>query len=137
MRIPTVTHNALAPRERKGRDGKRASYIGKTSELLDAEAKIEAYLSCATPERPLEGPLAMELAYVFYDETAPEDRLTYKTTKPDWDNLAKTTQDAMGRLGWFAVGDQQVCSAGVSKYRSPNSEGIRLAVWEIDEEALS
>ena len=71
------------------------------------------------PARPLTGPVSLKLAFVWpYRKSEPKKNrigLIPKTTKPDWDNLAKTLQDVLTRLR-FWEDDAQVYSASVDKW---------------------
>lgn len=122
MRVPGETHNLLEPCRR--RDGSPA--IRKSVRLKRAEAKWEAHLGRHAPDAPLEGPLAVQLTFCY-----PPDRLhppgSPKATVPDVDNLAKTVLDAMGRLGWFAEGDQQVADLFLAKgHQDPQGVYVRI-----------
>lgn len=130
MRIPTVTHNDLKVRTRKTAGGK-THFVGKSDRLRDAEAKWEAFLGQHTPKRPLEGALLLDLEFVFARDGLAEHELVPMIDKPDRDNLEKTVQDAMERLGWFATGDQQIVVGRTTKWWS-SFEGVFVRVKEID-----
>lgn len=125
MRLPDTTHNALEPGRRK--DG--SPCIRKSERLRRAEAKWEAHLGRHVPDEPLAGPLAMEVRYCYEpDRCHPEG--TPKDTPPDTDNLDKVVRDAMGRLGYFAVGDQQIAT-GMSTKAYSRPEGVYVRIYEI------
>lgn len=128
MRIPTVTHNDLVVR--KGHDGQPR--IGKSASLKRAESTWEAHFGRYTPDRPFEGALAMQIRICFEPKDPSWIGLP-KSTAPDADNMLKTIQDAMGRLGWFAKGDQQIAEVHVTKaWASPS--GIYVRIVEIAED---
>lgn len=131
MRIPTVTHNDLEPR--RGRGGKH--YIGKSAALKEAEASWEAHLAKHAPEGPFSGPVYLAIAFNFMSgdraDGSPMDG------RPDVDNLLKTVLDAMGRLGWFEVGDQQVTSCFAMKSWSGKAEGISVGMSDEWDGAVS
>lgn len=95
---PTKTHQ-----------NKKIVNIGKHAKLADTkELKlvISDYLTLLKPyqpARPLTGPVSLKLAFVWpYRKSEPKKNrigLIPKTTKPDWDNLAKTLQDVLRGSG--------------------------------------
>lgn len=124
---PTKTHQ-----------DKKIVRIGKHAKLADTkELKlvISDYLTLLKPyqpARPLTGPVSLKLSFVWpYRKSEPKRNrggLIPKTTKPDWDNLAKTLQDAMTRLS-FWEDDAQVYSASVEKNWGEEPQ-ITITVWE-------
>jgi len=111
---PTKTHQ-----------NKKIVRIGKHARLADSkELKlvISDYLTLLKPyqpARPLTGPVSLKLDFVWpYRKSEPKKNrggLIPKTTKPDWDNLAKTLQDVMTRLR-FWDDDAQVYASSVGKW---------------------
>lgn len=131
MKIPTVTHNSLVIR--KSKNGGR--FIGKSDELLDAEAKWMSYLISAIRtkygngelDKPLSGCLGATL--VFFFQTEDKDKFgDWHTKKPDLDNLEKTLWDVLQRIN-LIEDDSQICSKRVDKLWS-DYEGIHLAIRE-------
>ena len=99
---PTKTHQ-----------NKKIVNIGKHAKLADTkELKlvISDYLTLLKPyqpARPLTGPVSLKLAFVWpYRKSEPKKNrigLIPKTTKPDWDNLAKTLQDWANDATWGPI----------------------------------
>lgn len=110
MRVPSTTHNDLIAVPMEG-GGAR---IVKSAALRDAEAAWESRLARFAPERPLRGPLAADVR-LCWEADAAHPAGTPKATKPDLDNIEKTLWDALGRLGFFERGDQQVAVKTVCK----------------------
>ena len=119
---PTKTHQ-----------NKKIVNIGKHAKLADTkELKlvISDYLTLLKPyqpARPLTGPVSLK--------SEPKKNrigLIPKTTKPDWDNLAKTLQDVLTRLR-FWEDDAQVYSASVDKWWGEEPQ-ITITVQEGSEQ---
>ena len=123
---PTKTHQ-----------NKKIVNIGKHAKLADTkELKlvISDYLTLLKPYQP--GPVSLKLAFVWpYRKSEPKKNrigLIPKTTKPDWDNLAKTLQDVLTRLR-FWEDDAQVYSASVDKWWGEEPQ-ITITVQEGSEQ---
>lgn len=95
MRIPTVTHQ-----EKKAtvKNGKIVIY--EPQDLKDAREKYMAYLSKHKPEKPFLGPVSLETAWLFPEDSKHEAGEP-KTTKPDTDNLIKLFKDCMTKTGFW------------------------------------
>ena len=122
---PTVTHQ-----EKKVRvvNGRPMFYM--PPELANARALLAAKLKPFAPPRPLDGPIHLGVSWAF---TPPRSvrvkEPTWKTTKPDTDNLQKMLKDVMTECG-FWKDDALVCSETVEKiYHSPDEKhGILILV---------
>ena len=84
MNPPTVTQQQH--RVGKGKNGKTVFY--DSPELLDAKAKLTAYLAKHIPEQPFTGAVQLIVKWCFPVSGKHSDG-EYKTTKPDTDNLQK------------------------------------------------
>lgn len=89
--------------------------------LLDGVAKYR-------PEQPIVGPIRLHTKWIWPGETT---GWSWKTTKPDTDNLIKLLKDCMTRAG-FWNDDAQVASETTEKFRS-YPPGIYVEVIPIDE----
>ena len=99
MRPPTTTHNAKELHAyMKG--GKPCAVLHDSSELKAARAKLHAYLAPHAPEKPI---------------PAGRPDGSWRTSKPDTDNLEKALKDEMTRLH-FWHDDAQVCSEIIEKF---------------------
>ena len=117
---PTVTHQ-----EKKftARHGKLVAY--EPPELKDARAKLMAYIGKHKPEKPLDGPVLLDVLWLFPITGNHQDGEA-KITKPDTDNLQKLLKDVMTDLG-FWKDDAQVYDERVIK-RYADLPGIAIYV---------
>lgn len=127
MKIPTVTqqeHKVTV------RNGKPVFY--EPAELKAARMKFRDYLARYKPEQPLEGPIELKTIWMFF---SPEHTpWSYKTTKPDTDNLVKMFKDEMTRLH-FWKDDAQVCVEVIEKiWAKESGQGIFVHISELDKE---
>lgn len=85
---------------------------------------------------PLAGPLRVDMIFVFPRQKAkvwkskPMPRYPH-TGKPDRDNLAKSTQDALNGLAW--VDDAQICAGEIQKWHAAGDEQphVEITIQEI------
>ena len=92
-------------------DGRPYFYDG--NRLSKARGALQAALYEHVPKEPMEGCLALTVHWVF---STPDKKKwdTWKTTRPDTDNLQKMLKDEMTRMG-FWKDDAQVCVEYVDK----------------------
>lgn len=105
---PTVTHQEkrIAVRNNK-------PYVYEPPALADARAKLIAHLMQHRPSTPMIGGLRLCVKWCF-----PKGRHkngTYRTTKPDTDNLQKLLKDCMTACRYWKD-DAQVASEIVEKF---------------------
>lgn len=105
---PTVTHQEKAVHVV---NGKPVFY--EPEELRAARAKLRAYLSRFTPPEPLEGGIQLLVKWCF--PCGNHVSGSYRTTKPDTDNLQKLLKDCMTAEG-FWKDDAQVASEICEKF---------------------
>jgi Holliday junction resolvase RusA-like endonuclease len=86
---------------------------------------------------PMEGPLKLEILAVYaippswpaYKQAAARAGKVWKTTVPDWDNLAKQIGDALNEIGF--IDDAQIVTAQVAKrYGYPERTEVRLTLLD-------
>lgn len=106
-RLPTATG------QEKGYSSKTGTYYEPAS-VKQARAKLNGHLAPNRPERQLQGPLRLLVKWCF-PETKTHPAGSWKTTRPDTDNLEKILKDEMTRLG-FWKDDAQVCSETIEKF---------------------
>lgn len=97
----------------------------------EAKAAKEYFMyatSAYRPKEPLTGPVSLDVAWSFQSKSAKPG--TWKVTKPDCDNLAKTLTDVLTRNGFWAD-DAQVVKLRVTKVWS-NQPGIHVKIEELD-----
>lgn len=105
---PTVTHQEKAVHVV---NGKPVFY--EPEELRAARAKLRAYLSRYAPPEPMEGGLRLLVKWCF--PCGNHVIGSYRTTKPDTDNLQKLLKDCMTAEG-FWKDDAQVASEICEKF---------------------
>lgn len=123
---PTVT--AQERRIGKRKDG--SIYIYEDRGLKEVRMQLRARLSKVAPKDPMDGPLRLVVKWMF-----PNGRHrngTYKTTKPDTDNLNKMLKDEMTKAG-FWKDDAQVASEIIEKFWS-NEPGIFVEVQRLEDQ---
>lgn len=119
---PTVTHQ-----EHKVSvvNGKPRFY--EPPELKDARAKLTAHLAQHRPQRPYTGALRLLTKWCWPRGSHGDG--SYKTTKPDTDNMVKLLKDVMTALGYWAD-DAQVASEITEKFWA-DVPGIYIKVEEL------
>lgn len=123
MRIPTITHQQHKVRVINGKP-----VIYEPQELKDARNKLKAYLGRHRPDEPLKGPIRLLTKWSFTPgEKHPAN--SWKTTKPDTDNMIKLLKDCMTEEG-FWKDDAQVASELTEKFYGEH-EGIYVRVEEL------
>jgi Holliday junction resolvase RusA-like endonuclease len=118
---PTVTHNDLVVRE--GRGGRR--YIGKSDRLREAEDAICARLARMAPERPMTGPVEVEVRVCFPAGEA-HGQGEPMTSKPDVDNVLKTLLDCMVRVGIIEDDRRVVSLTALKAWMDPPGFWLRV-----------
>lgn len=121
---PTVTHQEKAIHVVKG---KPIPY--EPAKLKEARSKLMAHLGQYAPLVPLQGAVQLVVKWCFPITGKHKDG-TWKTTKPDTDNLQKLLKDCMTDLGYWRD-DAQVASEVIEKFwaRIP---GIYIAAQELE-----
>lgn len=106
---PTVTQQEHRIGKRK--DG--SMYIYEDRELKEARTELRNRVHKFAPERPMLGPVRLLVKWCFPNGKHPSG--SYKTTKPDTDNLNKMLKDVMTDCG-FWKDDAQVASEIIEKF---------------------
>ena len=119
---PTCTHQ-----EKKVHvvDGKPVFY--EPSELKTARKKLQAHLSKHVPDKKFRSAVRLTAKWCF--PKGCHENGTYKTTKPDTDNLQKMIKDVMTDLG-FWKDDALVASEIVEKFWA-DLPGIYIRIEEL------
>ena len=122
-KLPTATG------QEKGYSSRSKTWY-EPAALKAARAKLRGHLAPYRPEAPLDGALMLTVKWCFpTSKTHPGG--TWKTTKPDTDNLQKVLKDEMTHLG-FWHDDAQVCSEHIEKFYH-QLPGLFVAVEEMEE----
>lgn len=123
MKIPNTTHQM---KQVAVVNGKPQFY--EPQSLQDARKKLKAYLGMHRPPEALTGAVRLITKWVYeYNGKHPID--TWKTTRPDTDNMVKLLKDCMTAEG-FWKDDAQVASEITEKFYGQH-EGIYVRVEEI------
>lgn len=88
------------------------------------------------PSVPFMGPLKLEIGYRY---EAPTKKMinTFKTTRPDGDNLLKVFKDCLNNMGFFAMDDSQVASETITRYYVEKGKGgIYVKLSELKNEVM-
>ena len=127
-RVPTVTHQEKKVRVVAGRPR-----FYEPAELRAARAGLRASLHPHRPAAPLQGPLRMVAKWCFAPG-AGHRAGSWRTTRPDTDNLDKLLKDCMTAEG-FWQDDAQVASEICEKFwLVPSGVYIRVEQLERKEE---
>ena len=127
---PTVTHQ-----EQKIRilwDKKNNRHIPQKynpPELEEAKQLYIAHLMKNRLPEPLAGPVALMVQWRFLTARKQLDQ-TWKTTKPDTDNLNKLLKDCMTLAG-FWHDDAQVVYEAISKIWVIEDPGIMISIYDL------
>lgn len=120
---PTVTHQE---KQVTVQGGKPRFY--EPQELKAARMKLRDYLAKHRPKEPMPGGVRLIVKWCFPRGVHPDG--SYKTTKPDTDNLQKMLKDVMTEVG-FWKNDAQVASEIVEKFWAETT-GIFIRVEELE-----
>lgn len=131
--LPMIPPTVTAQQHRIGgqaRNGKRIIYDG--DRLADARAKLTAYLARHAPQEPIAGsPVRLVVKWCF--PRGCHKAGTYKTTRPDTDNLQKLLKDCMTVCGYWT--DDALVSSEIAEKFWAEVPGIYVAVQTIEEDA--
>ena len=105
----------------KTKDGRQ--FIGKMANS-DIKAWVRDFKDAilkmnVIPDKPYTGPLEVSLYFGFPNIQADKGAVKPMTTKPDFDNLAKSVLDALTDMGFWAD-DSQIVFGKVAKFRTPS-----------------
>lgn len=123
MEPPTKTHQEKQVRVVKGKP-----VLYEPAELKAVRTKLEAHLAKHVPEEKYTGPVRLMTKWCFPNGKHPSG--TYKTTKPDTDNMVKTLKDVMTKLGYW-VDDSLVASEIIEKFWAA-VPGIYIRIEELE-----
>lgn len=125
QRVPTVTHQQKQVRVV---DGRPRFY--EPAGLKAARAQLMAALHPHRPAAPLQGPLRLVAKWCFAP-AAGHPGGSWRTTRPDTDNLDKLLKDCMTAAGFWRD-DAQVASEICEKFWSEPS-GIYVRIEQLGE----
>ena len=113
----------IDPREIPTAQTKRASMAGgrlhffPSSKMQEAKGKLAILLRPYTPGSPIEGPVSLKTVWYYH---TPDKRRggTFKTTRPDTDNLIKQLKDSLTDAGFWKDDSQVVIETTIKKWAS-------------------
>lgn len=89
------------------------------------------------PPQPLTGPISCSVEFVFPRSSRAHKGDTWKTSRPDRDNLDKLILDALTRADWW-IDDAQVCDGTIRKrwtaHGSNEEPGAIITIVKLDSE---
>ena len=98
--------------------------------LKQARAQLMKGLSMHRPKEVLEGAVYLEVCWMFRPGKSHVDG-TWKTTRPDTDNLEKLLKDCMTRTGFWHDDAQVVCEVVMKRWSK--YPGIRIRAERIED----
>ena len=101
-----------------------------TAKLKRARTQFETLLAAHRPDAPIDGPVELSVDWRFATKSHKDG--TWRTTRPDTDNLQKLLKDCMTRTR-FWIDDAQVCVETVTKRWAKQNPGIRIKVVSLDD----
>ena len=125
----------IDPREIPTAQTKRASMAGghlrffPSSKMQAAKGKLAVLLRPHVPGKPFEGPVKLHTVWLYHTDDRHKAG-TYKTTRPDTDNLIKQLKDSLTDAG-FWKDDSQVVIETTEKKWAPGAPCIGVMIEEI------
>lgn len=104
-------------------------------ELREVVSDYMTLLRPYVPAKPFEGAIILNLEFTFpWRKSEPKRNRVFRTmphtSKPDWDNMAKTLVDVMVKLG-FMRDDAQIFDSRVRKLWG-DEVGINITIEEVE-----
>ena len=107
------------------KSGKR--YIYEDRELKEIRARYRDALARFAPDKPLTGPVRLMVKWCFPNGKHPDG--SWKTTKPDTDNLLKMLKDEMSKAGFWK--DDALVASEINEKFWAKQSGIYIEVEEL------
>lgn len=125
MTIPSATAQQIGLTVRNGR-----AYTYKKQKVLDAEKEFAIRLYEHKPAKPITGAVVLMIEW-FYGTSDQKKVDTYKTTRPDLDNLNKILQDTLMKLRFFED-DSQIAKLQATKCWTSGEDRIEIRIRELE-----
>lgn len=106
--------------------------IYKPKKLTDAQDWLMNGVLPFVPEKPLDGAIELKCFWYFKGQ---KKGVSWKTTRPDTDNLQKGLKDIMTKAG-FWLDDAQVC-VEIAQKRWSNVPGLGIIVRQLTDSDLN
>ena len=126
---PTVTHHDKGLRAWQ-KEGKAHAVLYDSPQLTQARAKLHAHLAPHRPQKPMQGAVRLVVKWCFPTGKSHKNG-SYKTTRPDTDNLQKALKDVMTQL-YYWKDDAQVASEICEKFWA-DVPGIYICIQSLDD----
>ena len=123
MMIPSATHQ-----EKKIMVVNGKPVVYEPQNVKDARQKFMAALAPYSPNAPFAGPVRLSTTWIYLATTAHPVK-SWKTTKPDTDNLVKLLKDVMTDLG-FWTDDALVACEEIQKFYL-DKPGLYIEIEEL------
>lgn len=123
MMIPSATHQ-----EKKIMVVNGKPVVYEPQNVKDARQKFMAALAPYAPNAPFAGPVRLSTTWIYLATTAHPVK-SWKTTKPDTDNLVKLLKDVMTDLG-FWTDDALVACEEIQKFYL-DKPGLYIEIEEL------
>lgn len=113
--------------------GRRVMFY-KKPEVVQAERWLWQDLLCYSPTEPYEGPLYVRVMWLFDKKSlAKKNARTFRTERPDLDNMFKGLADVMSDMG-FWKDDSQLVKIELTKAWSKEYPGLFFQIWKLTDE---
>lgn len=113
-------------------DGRSGHYF-KSKRLMQTEKIYMDALAEHRPKEPASGPISLSIHFHYSTKTK-KRKGTWKTSRPDVDNIAKLLIDCMTKSG-FWVDDSQIVRLSLSKQYSTKAEAeIYVTYREVEDD---
>lgn len=104
----------------------RSGHVYTKPEVMEERCRLMALIHGMVPLEPLDGALTATLTFCWYrkGQRQPE----WRSTRPDWDNIAKLPLDVLEEMG-VIKNDSRIAEATVRKLWVPRGmEGIKITL---------
>lgn len=133
MRCASIPSGTAQQRKSAFVNGRIVSYPSESYKR--ARRQLYGLLRPHAPKIPFEGPVYLSVAYKY--ETSGKSKVdTFKTSRPDGDNLLKVLKDVMGELGFYHD-DSEVAIESIARMWVAKGEGgILVTIGQVEEEVF-
>jgi Holliday junction resolvase RusA-like endonuclease len=113
-----------------GKGGKAIVY--RDARLQSAKDILLTKLAIRRPPVPLDGPVYLEVVWVFGTTNKQKREQIWKTTRPDTDNMLKLLKDCMTEAGYWHDDAQVVLERTMKAWGTPEEACTVIKVGSID-----
>lgn len=120
---PTKTHQQKQVRVVRGKP-----IFYEPAELKEVRSKLMAHLAQHVPEEKYTGAVRLTTKWLFPRGKRPHG--TYKTTRPDTDNMIKLLKDCMTDVGFWR--DDSLVASEITEKFWADTPGIYICIEELE-----